>query len=119
MNSLLHCSFIFLLFSTFQNSIAIPIYQSIGKHGELLYGQFPPQGQHTVLNFYSPKPSNKPEPTTSEKQKQCQTLRSNLNALNTGDAVYEIDAQGNQKQLTADEITLRKSQTQTALKEHC
>lgn len=98
-----------------QSSNAITIYQSIGKHGEPTYSQFPPNGQYVILNFYLPKSKQLP----TELQKQCQILRDNLAVLSAGGVIQEMDEQGNQKLLNADEVALRTSQTKTALQQHC
>lgn len=100
-----------------QSSGAISVYHSIGKFGEPTYSQFPPQGRYTVLNFHLPA-APKAQPTT-DIQRQCQILRDNLAALDAGGIIHEIDDTGKQTELNADEIALRKSQTQNALRQYC
>lgn len=97
------------------HTFALPIYYSIGTHGEPRYSQLPPQGSFQVLHFHHKTPITH-DPI---KQQQCQTLRDNLAALSANGAIYEIDAKGSRHEMTAKQIHDRKTQTEQALQAHC
>lgn len=101
------------------SGFAIPIYYSTGKFGEPYYSQFPPSGKFTTLHFHLPKNNTQPASTDNTRQQQCQKLKDNLAALNTGGNIREIDQHGNSIELDDTQVKLRKSQTEQALLEHC
>lgn len=95
------------------HAAALPVYYSIGTHGEPLYSQLPPQGSFQVLHFHYKAPSD------PIKQQQCQTLRDNLAALSAGGTIHEIDATGNRHEMTDKQVQDRKAETEQALQTHC
>lgn len=113
-----HLLLVCLFLSISSNVFAITIYHSIGQHGEAYYSQFPPQGKFEILNFYQPKASTK-DSQENIKQQQCQILHNNLNALNQGVGVQEIDKNGTSRQLSLDEIKARTKETKNAITTHC
>lgn len=97
-------------FSTASSGI---IYKSIGDKNEILFSQLPPIDHHfETMPVYYLAPTNK-------MANACHYLSINLQTLTSGGRIFETDAQGNPRQLSATEIQTKSRHIQDTLREHC
>lgn len=119
MPSLLNSLFCILLPIPVITHANIIIYQSIGTHGEIRLTQTPPNQPYQILTLHHPTNTTPSATKDAHLMQQCRLLKDNLQALNAGGIIQEIDAQGKTTTLTAEQITVHKAQTEQALKTHC
>lgn len=98
-------------------------YKSTGHHGEVLFSQLPPIDRHfePVSVYYLHSSSLRPlslQPS-SDHADACRYLVINLQTLQSGGDIYEIDSQGNRRALSVDDIQTKITTISTAIDEHC
>lgn len=67
----------------------------------------------------SPEQARIKELETQQLKERCQSLQNNLQNLNAGGRVYEMDAQGQRKYLDDREMELRKQKVADAISQYC
>ncbi|PNP97381.1 hypothetical protein AZ602_07300 [Moraxella sp. RCAD0137] len=89
-------------------------YKSTGQHGEALFSQMPPIDRkfQTVPVYYLHPPLR----TASD---ACRYLSINLQTLQSGGNIVEVDEQGRRRPMSAEAIQAKITDIQDAVREHC
>lgn len=90
------------------------VYKSTGQHGEARFSQLPP-----IDRKFQVVPVYYLHPPTRVASDACGYLTINLQTLQSGGKIFEMDAQGKQHQMSAEAIQAKISDIQSALREHC
>ncbi len=90
------------------------VYKSTGQHGEALFSQMPPIDRkfQAVPVYYLHPPFR----TASD---ACRYLSINLQTLQSGGNIVEVDEQGRRRPMSAEAIQAKITDIQNAVREHC
>ena len=72
-----------------------------------------------VASTTSPEQARIKELEAQQTQERCKSLQNNLQNLNAGGRVYEMDAKGERKYLEDREMELRKQKVASAISQYC
>lgn len=90
------------------------VYKSTGQHGEALFSQMPP-----IDRKFQAVPVYYLHPPFRAASDACRYLSINLQTLQSGGNIVEVDEQGRRRPMSAEAIQAKITDIQDAVREYC
>lgn len=90
------------------------VYKSTGRYGEVFFSQLPPiDRQFEAVSVYYL------HPPADNLAAACHYLTINLQTLQSGGSIFEMDTQGKRRQMSHEDVQTKILDVQNALRKHC